>query len=79
MKKIAITIPIHEPYFQFGINLVYSSLGAEYDLHFIFSNTQEKINFQSLFPEVTLNSFKSHALTDFFNDLEINIISQKKV
>jgi hypothetical protein len=78
MNKVAIAIPIHRPYFQFGINLVYSSLGAEYDLHFIFTKNDEKLDFEKLFPKPALQGFKSLTLTDHFSDIEIEKIAEKR-
>lgn len=79
INKTVIAIPIHQPYFKFGVNLVYSSMGAEYDLAFVFSSIMDKKEFEMLFPGPALKYFQSLVLEDCFNENQMKIIAEKRV
>lgn len=79
LNKIAIAIPIHPPHFMYGVNLVYSSMGAEYDLVFVHSTYDDRKAFEKLFPEPALQSFQSLVLTDNFSEKEMQTIDSKRV
>jgi hypothetical protein len=45
---VCIVVPIHPPYFSYGVNLVVQSLFAEYKLCFVFTSQQERLQFAEM-------------------------------
>lgn len=78
-NKVALVVPIHEPYFIYGVNLIYSSINSEYDLYFVFSDFIDKQKFESCIPANSPLSFSSLVMEGDFSRDDLNLILRNRV
>jgi hypothetical protein len=78
-NRTVMIVPIHDAYFNYGVSLAYSSLGADYDLVFVCSTAQDTQTFSATFPPSVRAQFSVITLDEAFDAQDMAVIAQKRL
>ena len=77
--RTAMVVPIHDAYFIYGINLLYQSIGADYEIVFVFSSEADRRAFAEMHQPSLFLSYHAIVLDDHVSGAALNVISERKV
>lgn len=64
--RTAVIIPIHEPYFHYGINFLYQAMGGDFDVVFVFSTEAERVKFATMHQASPAIAYRAIVAADHF-------------
>lgn len=77
--RTALIVPIHDAHFLYGINLLFQSIGSDYDLIFVFSTDLDRRQFKEMHQASPSLDYYSIVLDDYFSGSAIAAISERRV
>lgn len=77
-NRTALIVPIHDVYFIYGINLLYQSIGADYDIIFVFSTDADRKAFAEMHQASAFLNYHAVVLDDHFSGSAISMIAERK-
>jgi hypothetical protein len=77
-NRTALVVPIHDVYFIYGINLLYQSIGSDYDIIFVFSTDADRMAFAAMHQASAFLNYHSIVLNDYFSGSAISVIAERK-
>lgn len=77
--RTALVVPIHDAYFGYGINLLYQSIGSDYDIVFVFSTDADRRAFGEMHQGSLFLSYSSIVLDDYLTGSALAAVAERKV
>ncbi len=77
-NRTALVVPIHDAYFIYGINLLYQSIGSDYDIVFVFSTDADRRAFAAMHQASAFLSYHAIVLDDHFTGSAISVVAERK-
>lgn len=62
--RTAVIIPIHQPYFKYGINFLYQAMGGDFDVVLVFSSEAERAQFATMHQASPAMTYRAIVLAD---------------
>lgn len=78
-NRTALIVPIHDAYFIYGVNLLFQSMGADYDIVFVFSTDADRMQFKEMHQASPFLNYASIVLADYFSGSAMSVIAEKRV
>lgn len=78
-RRTALIVPIHDLYFHYGITLLFQSIGADYDIIFVFSTDSDRMRFREMHQASSFLEYHSIILDDHFSGSAISGIAARNV
>lgn len=78
-NRTALIVPIHDAYFIYGINLLFQSIGSDYDLVFVFSTDADRLQFREMHQASPFLNYFSVVLADYFSGSAMSVIAERRV
>ncbi|MBB4008446.1 hypothetical protein [Allorhizobium taibaishanense] len=77
-NRTALIVPIHDAYFIYGINLLFQSMGADYDVVFVFSTDADRLQFRQMHQASAYLSYTSIVLSDYFSASALSVVAEQR-
>ncbi|MBO9097174.1 hypothetical protein ACQZ4Y_16495 [Rhizobium sp. L80/93] len=78
LNRTALVVPIHDAYFMYGINLLYQSVGSDYDIVFVFSTDADRRAFATMHQPSASLYYHAIVLDDHFTGGAISVVADRK-
>jgi len=78
-NRTALVVPIHDAYFTYGINLLYQSMGSDYDIVFVFSTDADRRAFAAMHQASFFLDYHSIVLDDHFSGSALRLVAERNV
>ncbi|MCF1446346.1 hypothetical protein FS815_05820 [Agrobacterium vitis] len=75
-NRTALIVPIHDAYFIYGINLLFQSIGADYDIIFVFSTDADRLQFREMHQASPFLNYSSIVLSDYFSGSALSVVAE---
>lgn len=75
-NRTALIVPIHDAYFIYGINLLFQSIGADYDIIFVFSTDADRLQFREMHQASPYLNYSSIVLSDYFSGSALSVVAE---
>lgn len=77
-NRTALIVPIHDAYFVYGINFLFQSVGADYDVVFVFSTDADRLQFREMHQASPFLSYSSIVLSDYFSGSALSVVADRR-
>ncbi|MGA1803347.1 hypothetical protein [Rhizobium sp. HT1-10] len=77
-NRTALVVPIHDAYFRYGINLLFQSIGSDYDIIFVFSTEADRRAFATMHQASAFIRYHAIVLDDHVSGSALSVIAERK-